>query len=169
MLIFEIILVRLRYCSRAITRADTSPCGCAGRPVRVHQAELRPRQVPRSLPATREPDGEPTASAEADVSCASLIRRGHGTCTGGARIAAALTADTAFSHVLGEGIAPAPLRPWSDHCGPHAIFSGCLRSTLSAADEDVGRAAVCRKQGTVLVWPVAVSWATLYRIVEHSP
>src|ERR1700722_8658407 len=92
------------------------------RPVRVYQAELRSRQVPRSLPATREPDGEPTACAEADVSCASLIRRGHGTCTCGARLAAALAAATAFSHVLGEGIAPAPLRPWSDHCGPHAIF-----------------------------------------------
>jgi len=50
--------------------------------------------------------------------------RGHGTCTGGARVAAALAAaDTAFSLVLGEGIAPARGRPWSDHCGPHAISS----------------------------------------------
>ncbi len=28
---------------------------------------------------------------------------GHRTCTGGARVAAALAADTDFSHVLGEG------------------------------------------------------------------
>ena len=59
-------------------------------------------------------------------------------CTGGARVAAMLAADTAFSHVLGEGIAAAPRRPWSDDCGLHAISSpGCLNSTLSAADPDV--------------------------------
>jgi len=36
-------------------------------------------------------------------------------------VAATLAADTAFSHVLDEGIAAAPWRPWSDHCGLRAI------------------------------------------------
>ena len=45
------------------------------RRVRVHQDELRSRQVPRSLSAIGEPNGEPTASAEADSSSLlSLIR-----------------------------------------------------------------------------------------------
>ena len=37
------------------------------------------------------------------------------------RVTAALAADTAFAHVLGEGVAAAPWRPGSDHCGLHAI------------------------------------------------
>ena len=48
--------------------------------------------------------------------------RGYSTCTGGARVVAALAAHTAFSHVLGEGIAAAPWRPSSHHCGLHVIF-----------------------------------------------
>jgi hypothetical protein len=50
----------------------------------------------------------------------------------GVRVAAALAADTTFSHVLGEGIAAGPRRPWGDHRGLH-VFPGCRRSTLSAA------------------------------------
>ena len=51
--------------------------------------------------------------------------RGHSTFTGGAGGPAALAADTAFSHVLGEGegIAAAPWRPRMDRCGLHAISS----------------------------------------------
>jgi hypothetical protein len=71
--------------------------------------------------------------------------RRHSICTGGARVAATLAADTAFSHVLGESIAAAPRRPWSDDCGLHAISSpGCLNSTLSAAIEDVAAAGYAR-------------------------
>jgi hypothetical protein len=39
------------------------------------------------------------------------------------RVAAALAADTAFSRVLGEGIAAGPKRPWGDHRGLHVISS----------------------------------------------
>jgi len=65
--------------------------------VRVHQAELRSRQVPRSLPATGEPTGEPTASYEATssslLSLTPLSAAGHRIFSAGAaRVAAVLAA-----------------------------------------------------------------------------
>lgn len=53
---------------------------------------------------------------------------------GGVLGAASLAASTALSHVLSEGAAAAPWRPWSDYSGLHAIFPGCLGSILSAHD-----------------------------------
>jgi hypothetical protein len=52
-----------------------------------------------------------------------LPGRGHRTFIGGARVAAALAADTAFWYVRGRRIAAAPWRLWSDHCGLHAVSS----------------------------------------------
>ena len=81
------------------------------RRVRVHQAELRSRQVLRSLPATGEPNGEPMASYEANSS--SLLSLPAAAdhrifSAGAARVAAALAAGAAFPDVLGEGAAAAP-------------------------------------------------------------
>ena len=84
------------------------------RRVRVHQAELRSRQVLRSLPATGEPNGEPMASYEANSS--SLLSLPAAAdhrifSAGAARVAAALAAGAAFPDVLGEGAAAAPSPP----------------------------------------------------------
>ena len=54
-------------------------------------------------------------------------------CTGGARVAAMLAADTAFSHVLGEGSQLHPGGRGVITAVACHLFPGCLSSTLSAA------------------------------------
>ena len=92
------------YCSQAITQADTSPCGCAGGYALTRQ-DCDPDMCRGDCPplGSQTTYGEPRYPLKPIHVAAFLDPPATGPAPGAARVAAALAAVTAFSHMLGEG------------------------------------------------------------------